>query len=90
MGSSVAGRQVVDQGGRVAVVTGAARGVGAAVVYRLASEGWRVVAVDCCADMPSVEYALGTEAQLKEVADPFPGTVLPVVADVRDEAALAA
>jgi SDR family mycofactocin-dependent oxidoreductase len=90
VGSSVAGRQVVDQGGRVAVVTGAARGVGAAVVYRLASEGWRVVAVDCCADMPSVEYALGTEAQLKEVADPFPGTVLPVVADVRDEAALAA
>lgn len=75
---------------RVAVVTGAARGIGAAVVARLAGQGWRVVAVDRCADLPGVGYPLGTRAELDAVAAPWPSTVRTVVADVRSLDALAA
>jgi SDR family mycofactocin-dependent oxidoreductase len=52
---------------RVAVVTGAARGIGAATVMRLASEGWSVVAVDRCADDPRLPYAMGTMEDLDTV-----------------------
>ncbi|GDY31678.1 mycofactocin-coupled SDR family oxidoreductase [Gandjariella thermophila] len=76
-------------GGRVAVVTGAARGIGAAVLHQLAGQGWRVVAVDVCADLPGVGYPLGSVEQLRAVAARWPGTVRPVVADVRDAGALA-
>lgn len=57
---------------RVAVVTGAARGIGRAVAARLRSDGWRVVAADVDAD------AL---ARLGEADD-----LLPVACDVADEA----
>jgi len=60
------------------------------VVHRLAGDGWRVVAVDVCADDPSLAYPLATCAELDAVAAKHPDTVLPVVADVRDEPALAA
>jgi SDR family mycofactocin-dependent oxidoreductase len=73
---------------RVAMVTGAARGIGAAVVGRLADEGWRVIAVDVCADLPGVGYPLGTREQLNALARRWPGSVLDVVADVRDAGAL--
>lgn len=73
---------------RVAIVTGAARGIGAAVVRQLATEGWRVVAVDVCADLPGASYPLGTRAQLRELAEQWPDSVREVVADVRDDAAI--
>lgn len=52
---------------RVAVVTGAARGIGAATVRALATAGWAVVAVDRAQDDPRLPYALGTEAELRGV-----------------------
>jgi len=72
----------------VAVVTGAARGIGAAVVDHLAGAGWRVVAVDVCADLPEAAYPLGTRQQLAALATRWPGVVTDVVADVRDAGAL--
>lgn len=67
---------------RVAIVTGAARGIGAATVRRLAATGWSVVAVDACADDPDIPYPLATRGELDAVASL--GAVTPVVADVRD------
>ena len=51
-----------------AVVTGAARGIGAATVDALVAAGWQVVAVDRCADDPALDYALATKADLEAVA----------------------
>ena len=53
---------------RVALVTGAARGIGAATVAALAAGGWRVVAVDRCADDTALPYALGSRGELDRVA----------------------
>src|SRR5262249_60104960 len=50
--------------GRVAVVTGAARGIGAATVLALAGAGWSVLAVDSAADDPALPYPMGTPPQL--------------------------
>ncbi len=53
---------------RVAIVTGAARGIGAATVRELGRAGWAVVAVDRAADDPRLPYALGTSQELRELA----------------------
>jgi SDR family mycofactocin-dependent oxidoreductase len=53
---------------RVALVTGAARGIGAATVRGLAGAGWNVLAVDRCADDPALPYPLGTREELNRVA----------------------
>ncbi|WP_439379337.1 mycofactocin-coupled SDR family oxidoreductase [Amycolatopsis lexingtonensis] len=75
---------------RTALVTGAARGIGAATVLRLAQQGYAVLAVDLAADDPALPYPLGTEAELAAVVEKAGGNTAPFVADVRDPAAMQA
>lgn len=68
---------------RVAIVTGGARGIGAATVHRLAAHGWGVVAVDRCADDPAVPYPLASYDDLAGIVKGY-DAVVPLVGDVRD------
>src|SRR5690349_19117277 len=74
----------------VAVVTGAARGIGAATVLALAEAGWSVLAVDSTADDPVLPYPMATPADLAGVVSRAnegagaPGRVQAATADVRD------
>lgn len=73
----------------VALVTGAARGIGAAVVRRLLARGYVVHALDSCAEESAgTSYPLASKADLDAVVALDPGRVVPVVADVRDLDAL--
>jgi SDR family mycofactocin-dependent oxidoreductase len=77
----------------VALVTGAARGIGAATVLALARRGWAVLAVDLAADDPALPYPMGTKAGLSTVVDGVRrsgGRARACVADVRDPEALVA
>ncbi|WP_181784078.1 mycofactocin-coupled SDR family oxidoreductase [Pseudonocardia pini] len=77
--------------GKVALVTGAARGQGRSHALRLAQEGADIIAVDVCADVDSVPYGGATEADLAETAkqiEDLDRRVVSRVADVRDLAAL--
>jgi SDR family mycofactocin-dependent oxidoreductase len=77
---------------RVAVVTGAARGIGAATVAHLVGGGWRVLAVDAPAgaELPGVGQPLAAEGALDALAARWPDAVLAHRADVRDVVALRA
>jgi SDR family mycofactocin-dependent oxidoreductase len=54
---------------QVAVVTGAARGIGAATVLALARAGWSLLALDRVADDPALPYPLATEDDLADLLD---------------------
>jgi SDR family mycofactocin-dependent oxidoreductase len=73
---------------RVALVTGAGRGIGAATAKRLAVDGYAVVAVDRCKDDPALDYALSTRADLDAVVAECGEHAIAVEADVRDDADL--
>jgi len=73
--------------GKVALVTGAARGQGRSHAVRLASEGADVIAVDICADkLSTLSYNRSTEADLDETIKQIEAAgrrAVKVVADVR-------
>jgi len=54
--------------GKVAFITGAARGQGRSHAMRLACEGARIVAVDICEEIGTTHYSLATSDDLKETA----------------------
>lgn len=77
--------------GKVALVTGAARGQGRCHAVRLAEEGADVVALDVCMPIGTVPYAMASADDLAETARLVAATgrrVIAVEADVRDGAAL--
>jgi NAD(P)-dependent dehydrogenase (short-subunit alcohol dehydrogenase family) len=79
--------------GKIALITGAARGQGRSHAVTLAAAGAAVIAVDACAPNPSVRYAMPTEQDLEETAalvKQAGGEVFTAVADTRDEQALSA
>ena len=79
--------------GKVALVTGAARGQGRSHCVKLAAEGADIIALDLCADVPTVPYAGATPADLAETAKLVEAKGRDVVTasvDVRDLAQLQA
>lgn len=79
--------------GKVAFITGAARGQGRSHAVRLAEEGADIIAVDACQDFDTVGYAMATEADLADTVkavEALDRRIVAVKADVRDAAALKA
>jgi (+)-trans-carveol dehydrogenase len=80
--------------GKVALVTGAARGQGRSHAVRLAQEGAKVIAVDnCAATTPKLPYPASTPADLEHTAEMISAAgseVVACVVDIRDYDALRA
>ncbi|MGQ0464976.1 MAG: mycofactocin-coupled SDR family oxidoreductase [Sporichthyaceae bacterium] len=79
--------------GKVAFITGAARGQGRSHALRLAEEGADIVAVDICRDLPSVPYPMGNAEDLKETVgavEALDRRIVSSIVDVRDPAAVRA
>ena len=77
--------------GRVAFITGAARGQGRAHAVRLAAEGADIVAVDICRDIDSMDYPNATPDDLDETIKLVENEGKKIIAhqaDVRDADAL--
>lgn len=73
--------------GKVALVTGAARGMGRAHAVRLAGEGADVIVLDVCAPLPSVAYPGASHDDLHEtvrLVEVAGRRAVAIVADVRD------
>jgi SDR family mycofactocin-dependent oxidoreductase len=79
--------------GKVAFITGAARGQGRSHALRLAQEGADIIAVDLCGQVGTVPYPMATEADLAETVkevEALDRRIVATQADVRDYAAVKA
>jgi len=77
--------------GKVAFITGVARGQGRAHAVRLAKEGCRIVGIDICADIPSIDYPNASDADLADcvkAVEQVGGAMIATKADVRDYSAV--
>ncbi|WP_326831722.1 SDR family NAD(P)-dependent oxidoreductase [Arthrobacter sp. BL-252-APC-1A] len=77
--------------GKVAFITGAARGQGRSHAIKLAEEGADIIAVDICSQIASVEYDMATPEDLDEtvrLVEALDRRIFAQQADVRDLAAL--
>jgi SDR family mycofactocin-dependent oxidoreductase len=77
--------------GKVAFITGAARGQGRSHAIKLASEGADIIAVDICDQIATVPYPMSTPEDLKETVravEALDRRIVASQADVRDPAAL--
>ena len=73
--------------GRVAFITGAARGQGRAHAVRLAADGADIIAVDICANIDTIPYDMGSREELDEtcrLVEKEGRRASAQVADVRD------
>jgi SDR family mycofactocin-dependent oxidoreductase len=78
--------------GKVAVISGAARGQGRSHAIRLAQQGADIVALDICRDIDSIDYPNASADDLKETVKQVEGVGRRVLAhevDVRDATAVA-
>jgi SDR family mycofactocin-dependent oxidoreductase len=79
--------------GKVAFITGAARGQGRSHAIRLAQEGADIIAVDLCGQVDSVPYPMATPEDLAETVqqvEALDRRIVAAQADVRDSGALTA
>jgi (+)-trans-carveol dehydrogenase len=79
--------------GKVAFITGAARGQGRSHAIRLAEEGADIIAVDICGQIDSVPYPMATREDLDQTVkavEALDRRIIATQADVRDGAALRA
>jgi SDR family mycofactocin-dependent oxidoreductase len=77
--------------GKVAFITGAARGQGRSHAVRLAQEGADIIAVDVCKQVDTVPYPTATSEDLAETVrqvEALDRRIIATEADVRDLAAL--
>lgn len=77
--------------GKVAVISGAARGQGRSHAIRLAGEGADIIALDICADLPTMDYPNASKADLDEtvrLVEALDRRIIGSVTDVRDAVAV--
>ena len=79
--------------GKVAFITGAARGQGRSHAIRLAEEGADIIAIDLCDQIATVPYPMATPADLEQTVkevESLDRRIVAQQADVRDRVALQA